>query len=135
MQKTMIRRYSQPFKMQVIAEYENGASVPELRQKYGIKGSNTIQTWVQKYAREAYRSKVIHIQKTEEYLELKMMKKRLSEMESALSESVLENRMLKATIEAADEALKIDLKKTTARNNNSCYSFKRCHEIRSRGMV
>jgi len=115
MQKTVIKRYSQSFKLQVVAEYEDGASLPELRQKYGIKGANTIQLWIQKYAREAYRNKVIRIQKTEEYLELKEMKKRIARLESALSESVLENRMLKATIEAADEALKIDLKKNYAK--------------------
>ena len=111
MYKTSTKRYSQAFKLQVVAEYEAGTSIAELRRKYGITGSQTIQTWVQKYAREAYRNKVVRIQKTEEYLALKKMKNRLSEMEAALSESVLENRMLKATIEAADEALQIDLKK------------------------
>ncbi len=105
MYKIATKCYSQAFKLQA------GASVAELRRKYGITGSQTIQTWVQKYAREAYRNKVVRIQKTEEYLALKMMKKRLSEMESALAERVLENRMLKATIKAADKALKIDLKK------------------------
>ena len=115
MQKTVIKRYSQSFKLQVVAEYEDGASLAELRQKYGIKGANTIQLWIQKYACEAFRNQVIRIQRTEEYLELKEKKKHIARLESALSESVLENRMLKATIEAADEALKIDLKKNYAK--------------------
>lgn len=111
MHKNIIKRYSQPFKLQVVAEYEEGSSVSELRRKYNIGGSNTIQGWVSKYAHEAYRTKVVRIQKTEEYLELKATKKRIAELESALSESVLESRMLKATIETADKALNIDLKK------------------------
>ncbi len=115
MYTTTTRRYSQAFKLQVVAEYEAGTSIAELRRKYGITGSQTIQTWVQKYAREAYRNKVIRIQKTEEYLALKKMKKHITELETALSESVLENRMLKAIIEAADEALNTDLKKNYAK--------------------
>ena len=111
MDETTIRRYSQAFKLQIVAEYEDGSSVSELRRKYGVKGSATIQTWIKKYARKAYRNKVIRIQKTEEYLALKEMKKHIAKLETALSESVLQNRMLKATIEAADDALQIDLKK------------------------
>lgn len=117
MEKTIIKRYSQPFKLQVVAEYEEGASVADLRLKYGIGGSNTIQGWVKKYAHEAYRSKVVRIQKTEEYLELKAMKKHIVELESALSESVLENRMLKATIETADKELNLDIKKNYAKKS------------------
>jgi len=110
-----IRRYSHSFKLQVVSEYEAGASVAELRRKYGVKGSATIQTWVKKYARSAYRNKVVRIQKTEEYQALKKMQKHIAELETALSASVLENRMLKATIEVADEALQTDLKKNYAR--------------------
>jgi len=111
MVQTETIRYSQAFKLQVVAEYETGTEVAELRRKYGIKGSTTIQIWVKKYAREAYRNKIVRIQKTEEYLALKEMKKHIAELETALAENVLENRMFKATIEAADEALQIDLKK------------------------
>ena len=115
LEKTSTKRYSQPFKLQVVAEYEDGISIAELRRKYGVNGSQTIQTWVRQYSRKAYRNQVVRIQKTEEYLELKRMKKRIAKLESALSENVLENRMLKATVEAADKALNTDLKKNYAK--------------------
>jgi len=114
-EKRRTRRYSLPVKMQVVAEYKDGASVRDLRLKYDIGGGSTIREWVNKYANGAYRNKVVRIQKTEEYLELKRMKKRIAELESALSENVLENRMLKATIKAADKALDTDLKKNYAK--------------------
>ena len=41
----------------------------------------------------------------------KAMKERIAELESALAEAVLENRMLKTTLEVASEALEMDIKK------------------------
>lgn len=115
LEKTTTKRYTLPCKMQVVAEYKDGASVRDLRLKYDIGGGSTIREWVNQYANGAYRNKVVRIQKTEEYLELKRLKKRITELESALSENILENRMLKATVEAADKALNTDLKKNYAR--------------------
>ena len=115
LEKIKGKRYSLAVKMQVVAEYKDGASVRDLRLKYDIGGGSTIQKWVDKYANGAYRNRVVRIQKTEEYLELKRMKKRIAELESALSENVLENRMLKATIEVADKTLNTDLKKNYAK--------------------
>jgi transposase-like protein len=112
--KRINKRYSEAFKLQVVAEYEDGSSVQALRLKYNIGGNNTVGNWVEKYGHKAFRDKVVRIQKTEEYLELKKMKKHITKLESALSESVLENRMLKATIEVADKALNTDLKKNYA---------------------
>lgn len=54
---------------------------------------------------------MITIQTAADQLEVKEMKQRIKELESALAESVLDNRMLKATLEVASEALEIDLKK------------------------
>ena len=111
MEKHIVKRYSEPFKLQVVAEYEAGASESELRQKYGISGSGTIKNWIKKYAHAAYRTEIIRIQRAEEFQELKALRKKVSDLETALSESILENRMLKATIEAAEKAYGLDIKK------------------------
>lgn len=111
MQKERVKRYSQSFKQQVVKEYEDGTSIYKLKQKYGIGGHLTIQRWVEKYSRTGYRSEVVRIQTVEDHLEVQAMKERITELESALSESVLENRMLKATIDTANEALDMDIKK------------------------
>lgn len=110
--KEPIKRYSQAFKKQVVREYEAGASNYSLRQKYGIGAHNTVARWVKQYGRLGYRSELVHIQTVEDQVEVKEMKKRMAELESALAESTLENRMLKTTLQVASQALEIDLKKT-----------------------
>jgi transposase-like protein len=106
-----IKRYSQACRQQVVREYEDGASIYSLRHKYGIGAHNTIERWVKQYGRSSYRSGVVHIQTVEDQLEFKTMKCRISELESALAQSALENRMLTTTLAVASQSLGIDLKK------------------------
>ena len=117
MKKEPIKRYSQAFKQQVVREYEAGASVKQLREKYGIGSPNTIKGWVEQYGRYGYRAEVVVIQTIEDQQEVKAMKRRMSELEAALAEAVLENRMLNSTITVAEQALGIDLKKNIARKS------------------
>lgn len=111
MKKEPIKRYSQAFKQQVVREYEAGASVNSLRQKYGIGSPGTVKHWIERYGRSGYRSELVIIQSVADQLEVKAMKQRISQLEAALAESVLENRMLHTTLGVASQALEIDLKK------------------------
>ncbi|MEA1999221.1 MAG: helix-turn-helix domain-containing protein [Chloroflexota bacterium] len=111
MKKEIVKRYSQAFRQQVVREYEAGTNVNRLQQKYGIGGSSTIQRWIKKYSHAGLRSEMMIIQSPEDQLEFKAMKSHIVELEAALAESVLESRMLKATLEVAGEALGMDLKK------------------------
>jgi len=110
--KESTRRYGQAFKQQVVREYETGTSIYKLRQKYGIGSHSTIERWVKRYGRSGYRSELIMIHSADDQLEVKAMKHRIIELESALAENVLENRMLKTTLEVASQALGQDLKKS-----------------------
>ena len=112
MKKEIVKRYSQAFRQQVVREYEKGASVSKLQQKYGIGGSTTIRRWIKKYSHAGLRSEKMVIQSPEDQIEFKAMKSRIVELESALAESVLDSRMLKATLEVASDALGMDLKKS-----------------------
>ncbi len=111
MKKETVRRYSQAFKQQVVREYESGTSIYKLQQKYGIGAHNTVKRWISQYGRSGYRSELVVIQSAADQLEYKAMKKRIAELESALAESVLENRMLKTTIDVAEKKLGLNLKK------------------------
>lgn len=111
MKKEPIRRYSQSFKQQVVREYEAGASAYSLQQKYGIGCFKTVQQWVKQYGRKGYRSELVLIQTVEDQVEFKAMKQRIADLERALAESILENRMLNATLEVASQTLELDLKK------------------------
>lgn len=107
-----IKRYSQAFKQQIVREYEEGASTYSLIRKYGIGDQKTVRRWVEKYGRSGYRNELVVIQCKEDQLEFKAMKERISELEKALAESVLERRMLEATLAVASRSLATDLKKT-----------------------
>jgi len=111
MKKEPVKRYSQAFRLQVVREYEAGASIYALLRKYGIGTHGTVKRWVERYSRTGYRSEVALVQSVEDQQEFKTMKARITELEAALAESVLERRMLTATLTAAEEALGLDLKK------------------------
>jgi transposase-like protein len=111
MKKEPIKRYSQAFKQQVVREYEAGASIYSLRNKYGIGAHKTVERWVKQYGRCGYRSELVVIQTVKDQMEVKAMKQHIAELEAALAASVLENRMLKTTIEVASDAMEVDLKK------------------------
>jgi len=114
-QKEPVRRYSQAFKLQVVREYEAGSSIYQLLEKYGIGAHKTVERWVKQFGRSGYRSEKIVIQSPEDQVEFKAMKNRIEELEKALASAVLDNRMLKATIEVAEETFDIDLKKLSAK--------------------
>ena len=118
MQKNTVKRYSQAFKQQVVREYEDGASVYKLLQKYGVGSHVTVERWIKKYSRSGYRSEIVRIQTVEDHLEVKAMKECITELESALAESVLENRMLKATIDVASNAFDVDIKKNFGKKSS-----------------
>lgn len=111
MKKETVKRYSQALKQQIVREYEKGTSIYQLRQKYGIGGYKTIKNWIKKYSKQGVRSELVVIQSAEDQMEVKAMKSRIQELESALAESVLETRMLNATLEVASQHFAVDIKK------------------------
>ena len=113
--KEEVRRYfSQAFKRQVVEEYEAGRSAAELQQKYGVGGKMTIEPGSGIRARRLSRREMVHIQTVEDQLEVKALRARLAQLEGALTESVLEARMLRTTLDLASQSLQIDLKKKYA---------------------
>lgn len=112
MHKTIIKRYSEGFKQQVVREYEGGRSVHELSEKYGIHGGSTIRGWIKKYAREGVRHKLLLIQSPEEQEQMKQLKVRTSQLEKLVAQLMLDKVMLETTLQVAEERLGLDLKKT-----------------------
>lgn len=119
MPKEQIKRYSQAFKHQVVREYEAGASIYSLVQKYGIGAQRTVKRWIEKYSHAGYRKELVIIQSVDDQQEVQAMKERMAELETALAESVLESRMLQTTLTVASEALGMDLKKNFGKPSSS----------------
>ena len=98
MQKT-IKRYSDAFRRQVVAEYEDGATISQLQKKYGITGGQTIQTWIKKYAREGLRHDLVRIQIADEINRIKELEDQVQELEQALGKVMLDRIKLESIVE------------------------------------
>ena len=110
-QKIIMKRYSQAFKQEVVREYEAGASINELRKKYGIGGGSTIQVWIERYGREGTRHKLIVIQSPQEQNQVKVYKERASQLEKVVAQLTLDKLMLTASLDEAEARLGESVKK------------------------
>ncbi len=94
-----VKRYSETFKREVVAEYEAGANVFSLQKKYGITGGQTIQAWIKKYGTQGYRTEVMRIQRVDEAERVKELEKQVKELEQALGKMTLEKLKLESILE------------------------------------
>ena len=119
MDKVYIKKYSESFRKMVVAEYEAGASLGSLRERYGIGGATTVQKWVKRYARAGFRHEVIVIQRAEERQQVKKREQeqaaRIRELEAAVAQLTLDKLMLESILEVASEEAQEDLKKKHGR--------------------
>lgn len=113
-----IRRYSEAFKREVVAEYEAGANITSLQRKYGINGKLTIQGWVRKYGKQGLRTEVVYIQNAEEANRVRELEKQVKELEQALGKVVLEKLKLESILEELQESNGDVVKKNAPPSSN-----------------
>jgi transposase-like protein len=96
-------RYSEAFKLQVISELESGKfkSIFEAKNRYGIRGCDTIGYWIKKYGKNHLLNKVVVVKTTEERDQLKAMKQEIHKLKSALGDAYLDLRLEKAWVKLA----------------------------------
>ena len=111
MTETIVKRYSLAFKKHVAGEYEAGASMNELSQRYGITGKGTVARWVKQYGREGLRVKLMVIQKPEEQEQVKQLEGRIAELEKLVAQLSLDKFMLESVLAVAEEELGHEVKK------------------------
>ncbi len=112
-----IKRYSEAFRLQVVAEYEAGSSISELQKKYGITGGQTIQTWIRKYARQGLRHNVVRIQMAGEINRIKDLEKQVQELEQSLGKVMLEKLKLESILEVMQGTDLESVKKNAPRSS------------------
>ena len=89
-------RYSEAFKMALVHELEkNDLPLAEIQRKYGIQGNSTVLKWVRKYG-NGTRGKVIRVQTPDEMDELKRLKARVRQLESALGDAHIDAALERA---------------------------------------
>ena len=88
-------RYSEAFKLQVVREYEGGVygSVEEVRRKYAIGGSETVQGWLSKYGKGHLMKKVIRVEAPGEGDRLRAFEGEVRRLKMALGEAHIDLRL------------------------------------------
>jgi len=99
MAKQNIRRYSDTFRRQVVQEYESGEKLEDLRKKYGIGGGSTIQSWIKKFGKSAFRYDLIRIQTADEANQIRQLTKQVEDLKQALGQVTLEKLKLESVLE------------------------------------
>ena len=105
-------RYSISFQRKVVKEIEEeGLFIGEVKRRYGIKGSGTVQKWVRKFGKNDLLNQVVRIETMEEKDRIKQLEQEIKKLKLALADSMLEKRCLEVLIDEANKEYKTDLKK------------------------
>jgi transposase-like protein len=102
----------------VVAEYEAGSAITDLKKKYGIGGHTTIQRWIEKYAHSSLRHHLVRIQSAEEVDRIRELETRVRELEQALGKITLEKLALESSLEVLKERTGVDAQKNAVRSSN-----------------
>ncbi len=104
-------RYSEAFKRQVVSELERGkfTSTYEATKVYGIRGAGTVSYWMRKYGREDLLPKRVRIETLKERDELKEARKRIRELEAALSNAHIDCSLENSYLRMACERMGVDM--------------------------
>lgn len=96
-------RYSEAFKLQVVRELESGflCSQTEARRRYGIRGGATVSRWVRKYGSPSLQTKVVRVETPDEQRQLKVLERRIADLERALIDSKVQEALHKSYFDIA----------------------------------
>lgn len=104
-------RYSIGFKQMVVQEIENGHTFEQVRKKYGISGTATVQAWVKKLGKNHLLNKVVRIETMNDKDRLKQLEEENKRLKVKLAETYMAKDCLEGLIRMANEEYKTDLKK------------------------
>ena len=104
-------RYSEAFKQQVVSELEAGRfrSLNEASKAYGIGCGTTVGRWVKEHGKSHLLNKVVRVEKQGEPGELKRLKERVRQLESALADSHMDWALAKSYFEILCERTNTDV--------------------------
>ena len=110
------RRYSEGFKLKVLAELSTGKyNKTEIGRIYGMNRT-TLNKWIEKYDRKDLMNTRVTVETTDEIGRIKALQKEVQQLKDLLLKKDLDNLMLDSYLEVAAENLGYksvdDLKKT-----------------------
>ncbi|MEZ4938217.1 MAG: transposase [Crocinitomicaceae bacterium] len=112
MNKKVILRYSESFKLQVVKEYEESyLTRKELSLKYGIKGGSTICNWINKYGSQSSQNRIVRVEKPNEKNRIKELEKEVERLKKALAHQTLVAVTKESMAEVIAEDFGVDLER------------------------
>jgi len=121
--KSVVIRYSEAFKHQVIKEVEEGhCSCAQAHKKYGIKGVNTIQYWMKRMGKLGSLPKIIRVEKPDEKSRVKDLERQIRQLKNSLAETQVRYLMAESQFEIVCEQQGLDpeeVKKKLEQKNSS----------------
>jgi transposase-like protein len=100
-------RYSEAFKLRLVEDIGSGKykSLDEARRRNGIRGGSTVKGWIKRYGREDMLPKRVKVETMNEIDELKAARRRIRELEAALSDAHMDYFLERAFLDLACEDL------------------------------
>jgi transposase-like protein len=88
-----------------------GSSIREVRRRYGIPETTTVQTWIRRFGREELLNRIIKIEMKGEQDRLKALEKELKAAKIALAEKTMALDAMEILLSLANKHYGTDLKK------------------------
>jgi transposase-like protein len=102
-------RYSEAFKMAIVREVEEqDLPFEQVRRKYGIGGSWTVQKWVRQYG-NGNRGKIIRVERPKDINELVRLRAELRRVKEALADAHIDLALERAFTQLACERAGVDV--------------------------
>ena len=100
----IVRRYSEGFKLKILAELSSGKyNKSELGKFYGINRT-TINKWIEKYDRKDLMNSRILVETNDEIGRIKALQKEVEQLKTLLLKKDLDKLMLESYLEVAAES-------------------------------
>ena len=101
----VIRRYSEPFKLKILAELTTGKlNKSQLGKLYGINPT-TINEWIKKYNRKDLMNTRVKVETKDEISRIKALQKEIQQLKKLLLKKDLDALVLDSYLEVAAEDL------------------------------
>ena len=111
MSQSILIRYSNSFKRQVVSEIESGRfdNINQAQRHYGITGCGTVRRWLDQFGRNHLCPKVVRVEKPDEQNQIRELKKQVRQLREALGQTQAEKIIGEAFLEIACEDMGVDV--------------------------
>jgi transposase-like protein len=108
-QKSVVIRYSQAFKHQVVKEVEEGQfTCAQAQKRYGIKGDGTVQYWLKRMGKLSSLPTIIRVEKPNEKDRIKELERQIRQLKDSLAETQVRYLLAESQFEIVCEQQGLD---------------------------